>query len=141
MSDDDEEELDGVSKEKKDKEKDSDDTKVEERRKRMRDDAKAALYKERKDSAVPMKLGVFLYDVPAEEAKSQVRRLLQLHAHSAVVFTRFSQALLKEFAVVLLEPAPIKRTRVCSSVLLTWRLNRMQWTRRQRSPSRRPSRS
>lgn len=66
----------GVQKEKKEKKekKEVDDESREERRKKMRDEAKAALYKERKDSAAPLRLGVYLNGVPSEDAaRAQVR--------------------------------------------------------------------
>lgn len=86
LSDEDEEELPAGEKEQKEKEekekekakaekKDADDQVqiVEDKRRRMRDDAKAALYKERKDSAAALKVGVFLYALPVDDVKTQVR--------------------------------------------------------------------
>lgn len=89
LSDEDEEELpvgEKEQKEKEEKEKEKEKAKaekndaddqvqmiVEDKRRRMRDDAKAALYKERKDSAAALKVGVFLYALPVDDAKTQVR--------------------------------------------------------------------
>lgn len=66
----------GAQKKDKKEKKEVDDESREERRKKMRDEAKAALYKERKDSAAPLRLGVYLNGIPAEDAaRAQVRYL------------------------------------------------------------------